>query len=159
MLIVSHICWLSCDQSCSNTLAMWRRCMGHTVNYTAYIVQPYTVWRMRRRCIMRVRTVFNLFIGEQSIFDASHTSVISNGAFEHITIHNDWWHNVTKPSLYQFIIRLNIGHAMANDTESMPSAETRAVSSNGIKWNCDFDGSWNQVLKWQFDASVCTQAV
>lgn len=55
-----------------------------------------------------IRTVFNLFITEQSIFDASHTSVISNGAFEHITIHNDCWHNVTKPSLYQFIIRLNI---------------------------------------------------
>lgn len=57
-----------------------------------------------------IRTVFNLFITEQSIFDASHTSAISNGAFEHITIHNNWWHNVTKPSLYQFIIRFHPIH-------------------------------------------------
>lgn len=34
-----------------------------------------------------MKLVFNLFITEQSIFDASHTSASSNGAFEHITIH------------------------------------------------------------------------
>lgn len=35
-----------------------------------------------------MKIVFNLFITEQSIFDASHTSASSNGgAIEHITIH------------------------------------------------------------------------
>lgn len=34
-----------------------------------------------------LKIVFNLFITEQSIFDASHTSASLNGAFEHITIY------------------------------------------------------------------------